>query len=791
MPIHKKVSILFTLVEHLALGRALGSKDDGMKIKMLKTIWDELYGHMNWLKHHTTWLRAIIGVVYFLLFTILLSSNIFVSTLQLEVGEPSPQLITAPWSKEIVDEKGYARDKEEAAKAVQPVYKPDEEYLALITKDLGTAFTSLREGSALDDDLISELKKTPFFADLPEGVLASLIESVPAELNVAEKTGRDIILTRARNLETGARTSEEVESFREQTKLEIEQAEMKEEAKAFFKGFVDKEVTQQTLIIDQSTTEALRTAAKALIKQEVLHYKANQKIVGAGEIVDETTYQVLVAYGLINGNNTWKSTFGIALIVLIGMGVILTYLFQYKRDIFRLTNRLVLIGLIMIFDLAIARGVIALNLGTDFNSLSGMLIPVSWATMTVAILVGVDVAIMVSVVLAVFVAALVDPALSTSFGLHSGLVALFGGVVGVYSVSRLSQRSDLARAGIFVSAINVLVISGIALTSDMRLTVWVVGLILGIVNGLASSFLTVGALHWFESGFHITSSVRLLELSDPNRPLLKRLLLEASGTYHHSILVGNLAEAAAEVVGADATLVRVGAMYHDIGKLKRPYFFIENQFTQDNPHDKIAPTLSSLIITSHVKDGLELAKENKLPLQVQEIIAQHHGDSLVSFFYHKALEEYENVPEETFHYEGPKPQTKEAALVALADTVEAAVRSMKQPTPGRVEGFVRKIIKDKLNDGQLDQCDLTFQDLDRIAMAFVRVLSGIFHSRVEYPDMPSIKENGNNTMHKKVKGEVGTENAEGSQKEKLLESHEGIVETKVSQEGEIKAPPKA
>jgi len=753
-----------------------------LKIKMFKTIWDELSSRLDWLKHHTNWLRAIVGVMYFLLFTILLSSNILVSTLQLEVGEPSPQLIVAPWNRDIVDQPRYARDKEAAAKAVPPVYKADEEFLTLLTKNLGNAFVALREASASEDNVISELKKIQPFAALPTGVLTSLIETVPDELNKAEKNGRDIILSKARNLEIGARTSEDLVEFREQTKTDLDQSQLNEDAKAFFKAFVDYEVTQPTLIIDESTTEALRAAARALIKQEVLHYKANQKIVGTGDIVDETIYHVLVDYGLINSHNTWKPAVGIALIVLVGMCSILVYLFQYKRDIFYLTNRLILIGLIMSLILAIGRGVIALNLGADFNTLSGMLIPIAWATMTVAILVGVDIAIMVSVVLAIFVAVLVDPALSTSFGLHSGVVALFGGIVGVYSVSRLSQRSDLARAGIFVSAVNVLVISGIALTSDMRLMVWVVGVILGIVNGLASSFLTVGALHWFESGFHITSSVRLLELSDPNRPLLKRLLMEAPGTYHHSILVGNLAEAAAEAVKADATLVRVAAMYHDIGKLKRPYFFIENQFTQDNPHDKIAPTLSSLIITSHVKDGLELAKDNKLPQQIQDIIAQHHGDSLVSYFYHKALEEYENVPEETFHYEGPKPQTKEAALVALADSVEAAVRSMKQPTPGRVEGFVRKIIKDKLNDGQLDQCDLTFQDLDRIAMAFVRVLSGIFHSRVEYPEMPSIRES-NNSMNKKLAGEVGKEDEESSPKEKQPESQEVTTEIKVSQEG--------
>lgn len=751
-----------------------------LKIKMFKSIWDELSGRLDWLKHHTTWLRAIVGVMYFLLLTILLSSNILVSTLNLEVGEPSPQLFTAPWTNSIPDVAKYNRDKEAAAKAVQPVYKADEEYMTSLTKEIGNAFISLRDAEPSDES-ISELRKIELFASLPESLLTSLIETVPSELANDEKVGRDIILNKARNLETGARSSEEIVSFRDRVKSDLDQSELSADAKVFFKVFLDLKVTKPTLIVDESTTEALRTAARSLIKQEVLYYKANQKIVGMGDIVDETIYEVLVDYGLINNQNTWKSAVGIGVIVFIGMASVLLYLYQYKREIFRMTNRLVLIGLITSLVLVIGRAMIALNLGADFNTLSGMLIPIAWATMTVAILVGVDIAIMVSLVLAVFVAVLVDPALSTSYGLHSGVVALFGGIVGVYSVSRLSQRSDLARAGIFVSAINVLVISGIALTSDMRLAVWVVGVILGIVNGLASSFLTVGALHWFESGFHITSSVRLLELSDPNRPLLKRLLMEAPGTYHHSILVGNLAEAAAEAVQADATLVRVAAMYHDIGKLKRPYFFIENQFTQDNPHDKIAPTLSSLIITSHVKDGLELAKDYKLPLQIQDIIAQHHGDSLVSFFYHKALEEYENVPEESFHYEGPKPQTKEAALVALADNVEAAVRSMKQPTPGRVEGFVRKIIKDKLNDGQLDQCDLTFQDLDRIAMAFVRVLSGIFHSRVEYPEMPNIKDN-NNSMNKKIEDELGKD-GESSSPEVQVEKQEETVETKVSQEG--------
>lgn len=728
-----------------------------LKIAWVKRIIGELSKFIDKVKRHTTLLRVMIGVVYFLLFTFLSSSSLYVAKLNLEVGEPSPQLITAPSDKVIEDLVKYAKEQDAAAKAVQAVYKPDNEYLLQLNAELEKAFADVQEVAALEDESarVPQLQQIPPFTVLAKETLISLMETSPDQLAAAKQTGINIILNRARNGETGARTESDVIALREEIKTDINNSELHLDFKDFFAAFVDQKITQPTLTVDEETTEQLRSVARAEIKKDVLHYKANQKIVGPGEIVDESIYQVLFAYGLISGSNTWKSIFGISLVVLVGMGAIGIYLFQYRRDILDMPNRIVLIGLTMLLVLAIGRGVISLNLGgTEYDILAGLLIPVAWATMSITILIGVDVALLVSVVLAIYVAVLIDPALTTSFGLQTGLVALFGGLVGVYSVSLLSQRSDLARAGLFVSAVNILVVSAIALTTGMRFTVWLVGIILGTINGVVSSFLTVGALHWFESGFRITSSVRLLELSNPNRPLLKRLLMEAPGTYHHSIIVGNLAEAAAEAVHADATLVRVGSLYHDIGKLKRPYFFIENQFTQDNPHDKIAPTLSSLIITSHVKDGLELARENKLPQQIQDIIAQHHGDGIVGFFYHKALEENEQVPEASFHYEGPKPQTKEAALVALADSVEAAVRSLKQPTLGRVEGLVRKIVKDKLNDGQLDQCDLTFQDLDRISIAFVRVLNGIFHSRVQYPELPGGRETGNGTANKKLEEDI-------------------------------------
>ncbi|MBI2123569.1 MAG: HDIG domain-containing protein, partial [Armatimonadetes bacterium] len=242
-------------------------------------------------------------------------------------------------------------------------------------------------------------------------------------------------------------------------------------------------------------------------------------------------------------------------------------------------------------------------------------------------------------------------------------------------------------------------------------------------------------LPYLEQLFGLVTPIKLLELSNPSQPLLRRLQIEAPGTYHHSIMVANLAEAGAEAIGADSLMVRVGAYYHDIGKIRRPVFFIENQIGVDNPHDKMSPSLSALTVQSHVRDGLEYAKEHGLPKTVASFIPQHHGTSLITYFYHQAKERGESADESTFRYEGPRPQTREAAIVMLADAAEGAVRSMGRPTPDRIEQVVRRIIRERLEDGQLDECDLTFRELDVIVSVFVRLLASMFHPRIEYPDL--------------------------------------------------------
>lgn len=684
-------------------------------------------------------------VVLFLLFffgiTSLLSSGLFGTKLNVELFEPSPELIIAPYTKQIEDIDSYNEEQESAAKTVEPVYAADEAQIAYLAEDLSKTFLILRQqmkDEVNKSDKIGILRETTPYSILTDDILSSILESSENEIDKSEEIISRIILAIAREPNSGAKSQTEVALLKDRMKEQVDKSSLAPEMKSFAQAYIELVVNKPTLIVDEAETQKLKDIASSTVKPVFREYKANEKIVGPGEIVDERIYHVLQKYGLIEVQSPWKPAAGIAILVFVSMLIFLIFAYQITPELYEKGRRLVLIGVLVLSVLILGKVFLAINFGdSDLNNLTAGLIPAAWVTMTVTILLGIRIAVVVGIILAVFLGTMADPSSLGASGSLAGLFVLIGGLVGIQSVARLDKRSDLARAGIYVALVNVALMSAVALMTELSPTYWLVGCIIGLANGFLSSVLTMGTLPWFESGFNITSAVRLLELSNPNAPLLKDLLMEAPGTYHHSVLVGNLAETAAEVVKADPVLVRVGALYHDIGKLKRPYFFIENQFSKDNPHDKIAPTLSALIIISHVKDGLEMARQHKLPEGIMDIIAQHHGDSLTSFFYHKALEENPDVPEEAFRYDGLRPQSKEAALVLLADNVEAAVRSQKGNTPGKIEGLVRKIIKEKVDEGLLEQCDLTFRDLDKISIAFVKVLSGIFHSRVEYPELPA------------------------------------------------------
>jgi putative nucleotidyltransferase with HDIG domain len=355
-----------------------------------------------------------------------------------------------------------------------------------------------------------------------------------------------------------------------------------------------------------------------------------------------------------------------------------------------------------------------------------------------------NLAILATIMLSVFVGLICQGSASYA------LVALGGGLAGILSTARLNQRSQFVGASIYIILANMTLIGGCGLITNQSFSTIGWGMLIGLLNGLLSAILAMGILPFLESAFSVTTVVRLLELSNFNHPLLKRLMMEAPGTYNHSVLVGNLAEAAADAIGADTLLVRVGSYYHDVGKLKRPYFFIENQGQNENPHDKLQPSLSAMIITSHVREGMEMLRQARFPEEVVALTEQHHGTGLLSMFYKKAQEhalDSDSVREEAFRYPYHKPQSKEAALILLADITQAAMQALKQTAKGQVEETVRNVIKSRMEDGQLQECPLTFRDLQLIEEAFLRVLSGMNHSRLTYPEQAAKEAGGDAVAH--------------------------------------------
>jgi len=307
-------------------------------------------------------------------------------------------------------------------------------------------------------------------------------------------------------------------------------------------------------------------------------------------------------------------------------------------------------------------------------------------------------------------------------------------VIAIIAVTNIRKRSHLLRAGFYAAIAYFIMIAAVTSVKGDAMIMQALG---GFANGLALGLLLTLCLPAIELLFGITTDIGFLELGDQNHPLIREIIQKAPGTYHHSLIVGNMCEAAAEAVGANALLARVAAYYHDIGKMVKPEYFVENTVSGKSKHDQLAPTMSALIITAHVKDGVEIAREYNLPDAVIDIIEQHHGTSLVEYFYREAknsLEEGETLDESIFRYPGPRPATKEAAIVLLADSVEAASRILSEPAPARIETLVHEITTDKLMDRQLDDCNLTMKEIDAIKRALVKVLIGMFHVRIKYPD---------------------------------------------------------
>lgn len=468
--------------------------------------------------------------------------------------------------------------------------------------------------------------------------------------------------------------------------------------------------------------------------------KKDEIILGKGQRVKKRHLRQLeMIFGKVQGaRERVGGPLSMSVVLFLLLVITAVTLRRYGPKVYNNNSYLLLIAVISIVLLIGARVITA-------SFLSSYFIPIAAASMLLVILLNENVAFLMTLMLSIGCGIIVGNKLDMM------IICLIGGAVGVYSVRGLRKRFQLLQAGFLVGCANFIIISSFGVLKNLQPNVFLVEAGIGFINGTICSFIVMGLLPVFEYLFKITTDITLLELSDLNHPLLKELTLKAPGTYHHSLLVGNLAEAACDAVGANSLMARVGAYYHDIGKIEKAEYFGENIVEGASQHDKLSASMSALVITNHVKDGAELARKHKLSQAIVDFIQQHHGNTLIYYFYQRALEKATDetqLKEENFRYPGPRPQTKETAIVLLADAVEASSRTLSKPTPARIESLVRKIINNKFIDGQLDDCELTLKDLNKIAGSFVRVLTGVFHSRVEYPEVdekPRVKNNSKDT----------------------------------------------
>lgn len=476
----------------------------------------------------------------------------------------------------------------------------------------------------------------------------------------------------------------------------------------------------------ETSSRREKAIAAVPLQEKLIEVKKDELIIQRGERFTPFNVAKLEAIRAVSQHEEHflLSVAGISLVVIALIIITSLYFAYYEPRIYANNRYIVLMAFIVVVLTAVGKAV-------DLSKGPAFLVPIAIGPTLVSLLLGARPAI----VIAVATSLLAGLVLGQKF--DATLIFLAGGIVGAYAVKGVRKRSQLFKAGVFIGIANSFCVVGLGILNNFEAQAILNDAAFFLINGMAVGAVTTGTLHLFESLSQITTNITLLELADPNNPLLKELILKAPGTYHHSLIVGNLAEAACDAIGANGLLARVGSYYHDIGKVEKAEYFAENQPIMESQHDKLAPSMSSLIIISHVKDGIDKAKKAKLSAALMDFIEQHHGTGLIYYFYQRALESVDDltkIEEDGFRYPGPKPQTKETAIVHLADSVEAASRTLKNPTPANLEEMVRRIINNKFIDGQLDECELTLKDLNIIAAVFSKALTGVYHLRVQYPN---------------------------------------------------------
>ena len=677
------------------------------------------------LKERENLRRLGIFLLTFLFIFIVLSTSLVTTKYSLKEGDIAKVDIKA--QREVEDVAATEERRLQASNSVPLQYNKRTEVMTEAVDKINGLFTireSVAGSAASSAEKIASLKDQTDFAltdDRAQYLLAISNDEAAAIRNILVATLAELYESSNISDRTQSGYQADMSSAQEFVKERIESAALTGTSGEIALQLAFHEI-RPNFYYDQVKTEELKKQAADKVSTVLI--KKGQIIVKEGEQVTSYQISILEDLGLINS----ESGSPLYLYVVLGMLILLVmavqwiYLFNLHPEVYFDNRKLIMINLLNCTAIIIARTITAA---------SAFFIPLAFIPMVFTIAVNHRISMASSLLNCILISGAVN------FDIEITLLAVANAFVGSLITKKHQQRNEILYASAAVAAINLVMAFSLGLLLSNNIGDLGQKASHVVAASLISGVLTIGFLPFLENTFGIVTTTKLLELSNPNSPLLKRLLMEAPGTYHHSVLVGNLAEYATEAVGGNPVFARVCAYYHDVGKLNRPYFFKENQLENDNPHDKISPNLSTQIIISHVEDGVSLAREYKIPEDIISVIEQHHGTSLAKYFYITVRNKSDSpteINESDYRYKGPAPKTKEAGILMLADAVEAAVRSLSGPSKEKIEEMTDSIIKARLDDGQFDNCDLTFSDIEKIKAAFLKVLDGIYHSRIEYPE---------------------------------------------------------
>jgi hypothetical protein len=663
--------------------------------------------------------RVVLAVVLIGLVSVPLAVRVL--PLGYEEGAPAPRTFRSPRSIQFVDQEATDALRQTAAAAVAPVVVFDQQAQSDARSNIVEFFASVmsvRTSHSEDTTAQAAFLTDRYGSKMDTATIDAIVALPPESITTVSRNVETLVsgIMSARILEgdlTGART--QLARSAELIGLSI--------AERYAVISVGNAFLEPTLSVDEAATERARQEAIERVSPVVVVVQEGERIIEQGDIVTARTIELVRSLGgLEQGVDTLSVVAGIVLMALLVVAAG-AYINVYVPKVWARLRDLLLLSTLLIGMFYTTRLMSVLA-----PELSPYLMPVPLAAVLCTLLVGARSALVLTV-------------LTTVGGLLLGfsggvqvVATLLASLAAIVMLKGLTQRSHLFYAGAFMMGLLGLASFGASLASGNELGQSAVAGVYGLAGGLVTSVLMLGLLPFFEFVFGVTTDITLLELGSPGHPLLRRLMTEAPGTYAHSVMAANLAETAAEAIGANPLLARAGAYFHDVGKVRRPAFFVENQAGGTNPHDATSPSLSARIITAHVREGVELADEYRLPPEVVDIVRQHHGTSVVSYFYDKASRRGGPVLEADFRYDGRRPSSREAALVMIADAAEAAVRTIVKPSPQKIETMIRKIVRGKIDDHQLDDTELTLSDIETIIMVYTRMLSSVYHPRIEYPE---------------------------------------------------------